>query len=365
MRDAMVALSRRDIDSVALVHRHALSLRSRDEMFDASGYKFRVIRTSLWARLLYTPISPTFLWHLRRAINTAKPDILHLHLPNPSVFWALILPSARRISWVVHWHADVISSAQGWLMRLVYRIHRPFERAVLKKAKAIVATSSPYRESSQPLREWLDKCHVVPLGVDTTRYPKAITAQSRPERSPFRVLAVGRLTYYKGFRYLVEAAAEVPDIQVNLVGLGEEADQLRSLVTSLKLRDRVSFTGYLSEEDLAQQMADCDCLCLPSIERTEAFGMVLLEAMYFGKATVIGDVKGSGMGWVVDDGITGIKVEPANSKALAGALNRLATNREECNRMGHMGKEKFDRQFEINHAVAGLVEIYEQIRADK
>ena len=116
---------------------------------------------------------------------------------------------------------------------------------------------------------------------------------------------------------------------------------------SLKLRDRVSFTGYLSEEELAQQMADCDCLCLPSIERTEAFGMVLLEAMYFGKATVIGDVKGSGMGWVVDDGVTGIKVEPANSKALAGALSRLATNREECNRMGHMGREKFDRQFEI------------------
>ena len=55
-------------------------------------------------------------------------------------------------------------------------------------------------------------------------------------------------------------------------------------------------------------MATCDCLCLPSIERTEAFGMVLLEAMFFGKATVIGDVKGSGMGWVVDDGITGLEI---------------------------------------------------------
>ena len=105
-------------------------------------------------------------------------------------------------------------------------------------------------------------------------------------------------------------------------------------------------------------MATCDCLCLPSIERTEAFGMVLLEAMYFGKATVISDVDGSGMGWVVDDGITGIKVEPANAVALARALKQLATNREELADMGKRGKEKFDRQFEIGHAVEGLENIY-------
>ena len=107
-------------------------------------------------------------------------------------------------------------------------------------------------------------------------------------------------------------------------------------------------------------MADCDCLCLPSIERTEAFGMVLLEAMYSGKATVISDVEGSGMGWVVDDGVTGIKVAPADADALAAALKRLAADREDLAEMGQRGKEKFDQQFEINHAVEGLIEIYRQ-----
>jgi rhamnosyl/mannosyltransferase len=112
-------------------------------------------------------------------------------------------------------------------------------------------------------------------------------------------------------------------------------------------------------------MESCDCLCLPSIERTEAFGMVLLEAMYFGKATVVGDVAGSGMGWVIDDGTTGIKVKPADSKALAAALTRLSMNREELKRMGQHGKKKFDEHFEINHAVEGLVSIYSQIQTEE
>ena len=360
MRDAMAALARRGITSTALVHRHSLSFRTKEETFTADGHKFRVIRAGMWARLLFTPISPTFPWHLRRQIKRAQPDILHLHMPNASVFWALLLPSARKIPWVVHWHADIITSAQGRWMKLFYKLYQPFEYAVLKRARCIVATSLPYRDTSQPLKKWLSKVHVVPLGVDTERYSKFIDERHPPAQgvSTLQVLAVGRLTYYKGFRYLIEAAAQVPDIHVNLVGIGEHAEQLKKLAASLMLQERVTFHGILSDSELAQEMEKCDCLCLPSIERTEAFGMVLLEAMYFGKATIIGDVEGSGMGWVVDDGITGLKVKPADVNALATAIKRLATNREELKSLGKQGKEKFDQQFEINHAVEGLVDIY-------
>jgi glycosyltransferase involved in cell wall biosynthesis len=379
MRDAMLALARRGIDCLALVHRHSLSIKTITETFTASDHEFQVVRAGLWARFLYTPISPAFPWHLRGLIKSFKPDVLHLHLPNPSVFWVLVLPSARRIPWVVHWHADVVTTAQDWKMKLFYRIYQPFETAVLKHAKTIVATSVPYRESSQPLQNWLSKCQVVPLGVDTERFNPGKPADGKPHdgisdsvqepqdrdeypssrAAQLQVLAVGRLTYYKGFSYLIEAAAQAPDVHINLVGDGDQMEQLRRLTTSLKLQDRVSFHGILDNDELAQRMADCDCLCLPSIERTEAFGMVLLEAMYFGKATISSNVEGSGMAWVVDDGITGIKVKPADSMALAKALTRLATDREELARMGQRGKEKFDRQFEISHAVEGLMRIYE------
>jgi len=391
MRDAMVALERRGVGSAALVHHHSLSLKTSDETFSADGHNFHVVRTGMWARLLFTPISPGFPWHFRRLIKSYKPDILHLHLPNPSVFWALLLPSARRIPWVVHWHADVITSEQGWQLKLFYKLYQPFERAVLKRAQAIIATSLPYRDSSKPLKPWIDKCHVVPLGVDIMRFTGMVDPvvgesssaaydstsfahsqkRARSQRSwpllqeQLQVLAVGRLTYYKGFRYLVEAAAKSPNFHIHLVGHGDQAKQLKALATSLKIQDRVTFHGILSDAELAQQMTQADCICLPSIERTEAFGMVLLEAMYFGKATVISDVPGSGMGWIVDDGVTGLKVKPADANELAAAFERLNADREALAGMGKRGKDKFDDQFEINHAINGLMEVYQQIMTER
>jgi len=247
----------------------------------------------------------------------------------------------------------------GLAHEAVLQLVPTIEKAVLKRARIIVATSLPYCDSSRSLRKWQDKCKVVPLGIDVKRFGNLTGTQS--DKVDLQILAVGRLTYYKGFQYLIEAAARTSGIQINLVGHGEEADHLKTLVASLKLQDRVTFHGILSDAELASQMAECDCLCLPSIERTEAFGMVLLEAMYFGKATVISDVPGSGMGWVVDDGVTGIKVNPADSEALAEAFKRLATDRDELANMGQCGRKKFDRHFEINHAVEDLVTIYRQI----
>ena len=68
------------------------------------------------------------------------------------------------------------------------------------------------------------------------------------------------------------------------------------------------------------------------------------------------------MGWVVDDNVTGIKVNPADADALAGAFRRLAADRKELADLGQRGREKFDQQFEINHAVEGLVKIYQQVK---
>jgi rhamnosyl/mannosyltransferase len=366
-QDLMGALVKRGVSSAALVHRHDRSLRTQEDSVSISGHDFQVVRTGTWLKIFYAPISPAFPWQLKRLIARIEPDILHLHMPNPSAFWALLLPSARRLPWVVHWHADVITSAQGQLMKFMYFLYRPFEQKVLKHARAIVVTSPPYRESSQPLRPWLAKCRVVPLGLDASRMGIE-TAARRSEDEPsrgLRVLAVGRQTYYKGLRYLIEAAALVENLQLDLVGDGEQAPELRALAASLNLQDRVTFHGVTGDQELARLLTQCDCLCLPSVERTEAFGMVLLEAMCFGKATVVSDVPGSGMGWIVEHGVTGLKVAPADVSALAEAFRQLAADRPKLEEMGRRGKEKFDRMFEINHAAEGVVDTYRAVLASQ
>jgi rhamnosyl/mannosyltransferase len=367
LRDLMAALGRRGLQGTALVHAHERTFRTRSETCHTSGRTLRVVRVGTLATVFFTPVSPAFPLQLRRAIGKHRPDLLHLHLPNPSAFWALLLPGARRLPWIVHWHADVITGRQSRGMRLLYRLYRPLEQALLRRASAVIATSQPYLDSSDTLRPWRDKCRVAPLGLDPERLnatpdvdaPEPVDANPQPR---LQVLAVGRLTYYKGFRFLLEAVAQAgPPVRLDLVGDGDEAGSLQAMAGLLGLSDRVCFHGSTDDAKLARLMNRCDCLCLPSIERTEAFGMVLLEAMHCGKATVVSDVPGSGMGWVVEDAVTGVKVPPADPAALAEAFRTLAADRAGLAAMGARGRQRFEELFTIDRSAAAVAAVYREV----
>ena len=358
LRDLMAELSRRGLENAALVHQSGLSLTTSRELYPPEERGIEVTRVAVWARLLFTPISPGFPWRLRQLIKRQKPDILHLHMPNVSAFWVLLLPSARRIPWVIQWQSDVLASRHSLGLRLFYRLYRPLERMLLTHSKVVIASSPPYLESSIPLQEFREKCRVVPLGLDPAFIPPPPDPPSPGNDRPLRVLAIGRFTYYKGYEYLLRAVAEAGRVEVDLVGEGELRRSLQRLAGDLGIADRVTFHGHLSSPALSEQYAACDCVCLPSIERTEAFGLVLLEAMYFGKATVISDVPGSGMGWIVDHGVTGLKVPPGDTAALADAFRQLHADRDTLARFGKNGRTRFDQQFHICRPAAGIIEIY-------
>jgi rhamnosyl/mannosyltransferase len=365
MRDAMVALKRRGIDCVALVHQHERSFHSADDLLETGDERFHVIRAGTWFRFMYTPISPMFPVLMRRLACRQKPDIAHIHMPNPSAFWALFIPGMRGIPWVVHWHADVVASVHDPRLRWFYRLYRPLEQYLLRRSKAIIATSQAYLDHSEPLRAHLDKCHVVPLGLDPRQGADTTDHREKADYADdgrFKVLAIGRLTYYKGFEHLLRATAMVrPDIRVDIVGGGDRERQLLDLAERLGLAGRLELHGQLPDRELRALLRECDCVCLPSIERTEAFGMVLLEAMLHGKATVVSDVPGSGMGWIVEHEHTGLKVPPADANALAEALAWLRDHPEETRAMGRRGREKFDRQFDIDQSALALIDVYRSV----
>ena len=92
LRDLMAAQARQGLDTAALVHQSDIGFNSQHERYQAGEQQLSVTRAAVWARFLFTPISLTFPWLLNRLIQQKKPDILHLHMPNVSVFWALLLP---------------------------------------------------------------------------------------------------------------------------------------------------------------------------------------------------------------------------------------------------------------------------------
>ncbi len=367
MRDLMTGLQREGGECAALVHDHERSWSSTTEQFEAEDQKFQVVRAGKWLTLFFTPVSPAFRGRLKRLLEDFRPDVIHVHLPNPSACWLLSLGTARAVPLVVHWHSDVVTREHASPMTLLYALYRPLERRLLQRSGAIIATSKSYLETSDSLRDYPQKCHVVPLGLDPAQIDPGHEADLEPAQpalsQDLQVLAVGRLSYYKGFGYLVRAAARLEGVQVHIVGSGDREWELKKLAAQLGVNDRVTFHGQLDDAQLAARFRGSDCLCLPSIERTEAFGLVLLEAMYFGKATVVSNVRGSGMGWVVDDGETGIKVPPRDVARLSAALEQLRDDRDLARRLGRNGRRKFDRLFSIDHSVRGLMRIYHELGA--
>lgn len=340
-------------DAVAvLVHRAPGKWRgSREEI---AGVEVR--RAGCIAAPVYTPLSPAFPFELARALREFAPDVLHLHLPNPSCFAALASPAARRRPWIVHWHADVPADAPDWRLRLGYRFYRPFEQAVLARATTIIATSQPYFEASRALQPWRSKVRIVPLGIDAKSAGVA-RPESWPVTNGMRLLAVGRLGRYKGFDVLIEALASMADASLMLVGDGECAHELRALALARGVERRIAFAGDIDDAMLEAAYAGADAFVLPSLDRGEAFGLVLLEAMRAGLPVVASAIPGSGVGFVVADGDSGLLVEPGDPGALAATLARLRDPALRA-RLGAAGRERWNALFTLERCVKSVRAIY-------
>lgn len=323
-------------------------------------------------QLLYAPLSPAFPLLLRRTIRRFNPDLLHLHLPNTSALCALLIPAARRLPWLVHWHADIPIDTRRRMLRLAYRAYRPFEQAVLRRSAAIIATSQPYLDSSAALAPWRAKTTIIPLGIA----PQAGTLAGRDApmdadapiapAAGLHVLSVGRLSYFKGIDVLLRALVEVPDARLTVIGDGECRAALERLAGDLGIAARVRFAGRIDmdaegEAALAAACRDADVFCLPSIDRAESFGLVLLEAMRAGLPVVASAIPGSGVGFVVRDGETGLLTAPGDSTALTSALRRLAADPSLRARLGAAGRQRWRDEFTLDRAVERILRVYRQV----
>ncbi|WP_319016896.1 glycosyltransferase [Diaphorobacter aerolatus] len=196
-----------------------------------------VQRVPVQFSLVYAPMAAGFRGAMARAIERIRPDVLHLHLPNNSALWALTLPGARTIPWVIHWQSDIVFSDIKWSVALAYMVYKPFEQALLERSAQIIATSPAYLEASKALRSWHDKTNIIPLGINVEATPAPVELppelQWRPE-TQLKLLSIGRLTYYKGFETLIEAVNSMPGVELLIVGEGELRPDLEAVINETK-----------------------------------------------------------------------------------------------------------------------------------
>jgi rhamnosyl/mannosyltransferase len=363
--DLVPALQRKGVCVAALVHEHRRGgghprVGSHPQAAD-------IHRAPTLGSLLYAPVSPVFPLMLRKLILDFQPDLLHLHVPNTSAFWPLVLGKARTIPWVIHWHSDVVASQIDRRMIWAYRLYRPLEQRLLQKAAAIIVSSFPYLATSRPIMAWRTKCRVVSLGIQPARLDRPDAenekwAQTLWGRGGTRILSIGRLTYYKGHEVLLRAAVPLANCQVIIAGEGDRRPRLQRLIDGLHLRGKALLAGHVSQGKLQALLATCDLLCLPSVERTEAFGVVLLEAMRYGKPVAASDVRGSGIGWVVRDRETGLLCRPGDAGSLSAALQTMIADPALRRRMGAAGFDRFNRFFHIDRVADEITALYRSLQ---
>jgi glycosyltransferase involved in cell wall biosynthesis len=339
-----------------LVHQHERSAGADDPPW--------LMRCPVWMRLFFAPLAPRFPAWLDAALRRFDPDVVHVHMPNVSPFWLLLLRASRRRTWVVHWHADVEPSRFKLSLRLGYPYYRVFERALLEGADSIIVTSRAYLDASKPLQPWLHKTHVVPLGVDPARLPEVGPSETQGlwKGEGLRILAVGRLTYYKGFDTLVHAVLGDPAKELVIIGEGEERAALERVLAAAGNPHHVRLAGELSDDEVRRYMASCDVLCLPSRERTEAFGIVLLEAMRYAKPILASDLAGSGVTWVARNGQNAVLARPDDVLEWRAALDGMQAHPARRTLMGRLGRQRYEREFDIRRISSRITRLYDLAR---
>ena len=285
-----------------------------------------------------------------------RADLIVIHEPNPMglLSYFIARPKARLIVW---FHSEVIRPS--WRYRMFYR---PFLEFALRRASKIVVASPTLAESSPQLRDWQEKCVVIPYGVHVPPPSPAVARRAEELKQQVGrpiILFVGRLVPYKGASVLLQALRDL-NATAFFVGDGPEREALAASAATLGVTSHVRFLGEVPPDELSALYSACDVFVLPSITRQEAFGVVQIEAMAWGKPVISTDL-GTGVAWVNRHGETGLVVQPGDAAALRQALVALLEDAPRRAALGRAGAERARSVFSVDRMIEATLRLYHEV----
>ena len=297
---------------------------------------------------------------LTAALARVDADLLHLHVPNPTMILALLAARPPQPV-VVTYQSDVIRQ------RVRAAAFRPLERRAYRRVSAIFQTSPVYAAGSKFLRPYRDRLDVLPNGIDLAPYldpSPAHRAQAEAIRArhpgPLWV-GCGRMVYYKGFPVAIRALAQAPGTLI-LVGGGPLLPKLKAEARRVGVADRVVFAGNLPHYlDIVPYYLAADAFWFPSNARSEAFGIVQVEAMASGCPVINAEIPHSGVPWVSRHEETGLTVPMNDPAAMAAAARRLLADPGLRDRLAAAGRERAVREFDHRAMARRCVDAYRRV----
>ena len=289
------------------------------------------------------PVSFSFFRQFRRLSKDR--DIIQLHMPFPLGDLACLLSgyNGKVILW---WHSDIVRQKKLML------IYKPILNRILKRADLIIVATQGHIDCSEYLKPYHNKCVVIPYGVSRLE-----EKQNFHDGKPVRFLFIGRLVSYKGCDILLKAFQKVDQAELVIVGDGILREELEKLANELGVSGRVRFRHHLTDRQVEDELQRCDVLVLPSVTQAEAFGIVQIEAMAWGKP-VINTMLPSGVPYVSLDKVTGITVEPGDIMALTQAMNRMVQEPELRKQWGEAARQRVEEHFLEDTMLKRVLDVY-------
>lgn len=286
-------------------------------------------------------------------------DVIQLHFPWPFADILYLLSRIRKPA-ILSYHSDIIR--QNFLGQL----YNPLMLKTFSSVDAVVAASPTYAKSSAILSKYMpeEKLRIIPYGI---RDYKDVKIDPEKETSTLKkynlegqeyTLTVCALRYYKGIHTLIDAAKRIP-AKIVIAGTGSQEKALKEQII-LSGVTNIIMTGFIDDEEKAILLRNCQLFVLPSHLRSEAFGMVLVEASMFGKPMVCCEIN-SGPSYINLHGKTGLTVPPEAPHQLANSVKHILTNKTIAKKFGDSARQRYEENFSSRPFGKAYADLYNEV----
>ena len=318
------------------------------------------MQRSLLYRLMPAPFVIAGMFAVWRLCRRAPYDVIHVHWPVPLALWGWAARRARRVPVVLTFYGIELR----WVKRSLPFL-KGFVRWICRWADRVVAISSA---TAREIRELVDvPVDVIPYTTPFAGHP-APRALATGAGKRLTILFIGRLVELKGLAYLIEAAARLDGrvpVRIVAIGIGPERERLETLARERSVE--VDFRNKVPDAELHQAFVTSDLLVLPSIidarGDTEGLGVALLDAMSYGIPAIASRV--GGIPDIIEDGVSGLLVPPADPEALAAAIERVARDPAYGKRLADAGRERLRTHFSWDVITAKWDAVYSAVSASR
>jgi D-inositol-3-phosphate glycosyltransferase len=298
----------------------------------------KVYRLPYWAKISNTPINPIWPFIIRGIMKRENVSIVNTHSPVPFMADIAMLVSGN-LSVVSTYHAGSMRKGKGLADFIIAFYEKIILGFLLRRAERIVCSSDFVRFKF--LQRYTYKSLTVTPAVDREFFRPDDNIGKTGQTILF-VAGLSRSEEYKGLRLLIDSfntlKDKFPNSKLVIVGDGDMKNEYENYSRKLGLGNRIAFKGRLFGRELVNEYQKASVLVLPSLESSESFGMVLIEAMAVG-LPVIGSIAG-GIPMVVDHEKNGLLVRPGDSKSLSSALEKIFSNPDLSRDFGANGLKK-------------------------